>query len=399
MFPRGESSGGARILGPAIRMRRPFLRKWVSRALGLAAALGAGAARGDDSTPAPVPGSAFFQSLGSNGRACASRHHPADGWTITPRGLRARFDASGGLDPIFQRTDAANCPGADVSTAEARRRAYSVLLARGVIRVTLPVPSDAEFTVLAVDDPHGCASPTALSVYRRPLPLTNFDVLGTVVWDGRHTVADRAVEDDLAAQAVEATLPHAQSPRPPTAEQVREIVEFQRGLGRRRREPSAANARTAEAVTRGEGIFKTRILLINGVGGLNDVLEKPFIVGSCATCHDTPAGVRRAAALLNIGVNDPARRTPDLPLFTLRCRATGEVVKTLDLGRALVTGACRDIGKIKAPVLRGLAGRAPYFHNGSAATLMDVVEFYNARFQIRLAPQEKADLVAFLSTL
>jgi cytochrome c peroxidase len=111
---------------------------------------------------------------------------------------------------------------------------------------------------------------------------------------------------------------------------VREIVEFQRGLTRRRREPSAANARTAEAV---------------------------------------------------------------------RCRATGEVVKTLDPGRALVTGACRDIGKIKAPVLRGLGGRAPYFHNGSATTLMEVVEFYNARFQIRLAPQEKSDLVAFLSTL
>jgi hypothetical protein len=54
-----------------------------------------------------------------------------------------------------------------------------------MIRVTLPVPSDAKCTLLAVDDPHGCASPTALSVYRRPPPLTSFDVLGAVMWDGR----------------------------------------------------------------------------------------------------------------------------------------------------------------------------------------------------------------------
>ena len=54
---------------------------------------------------------------------------------------------------------------------------------------------------------------------------------------------------------------------------------------------------------------------------------------------------------------------------------------------------------LMAAVLRGLSGRAPYFHNGSASTLMDAVEFYDTRFAIGLSAQEKNDLVAFLSAL
>jgi len=49
--------------------------------------------------------------------------------------------------------------------------------------------------------------------------------------------------------------------------------------------------------------------------------------------------------------------------------------------------------------LRGLAGRAPYFHNGSAATLLDVVNFYDERFNIGFTEQDRRDLAAFLQTL
>ena len=69
-----------------------------------------------------------------------------------------------------------------------------------------------------------------------------------------------------------------------------------------------------------------------------------------------------------------------------------------DLGRAL-SGKCADLGKTKGPVLRGLAGRAPYFHNGSAGSLLDAVNFYDQRFSIGFTDQEKSDLVAFLNTL
>ena len=83
----------------------------------------------------------------------------------------------------------------------------------------------------------------------------------------------------------------------------------------------------------------------------------------------------------------------------VRNTASGETVQATDPGRAMFTGRWADIGKFKGPILRGLAARARYFHNGSAATIADVVAFYDTRFHIGLTPQEMADLVAFLGSL
>jgi cytochrome c peroxidase len=136
------------------------------------------------------------------------------------------------------------------------------------------------------------------------------------------------------------------------------------------------------------------------VTGLNDALAQPVIMGTCTTCHDTPnVGNHSVPLPLDIGVSDARPSTSDLPLFTLRCLPTGAVVKTTDPGRALITGQCADIGRLKGPILRGLAARAPYFHNGSAATLEEVVAFYNDRFLLQLTRQEQEDLVAFLRAL
>ncbi len=88
-----------------------------------------------------------------------------------------------------------------------------------------------------------------------------------------------------------------------------------------------------------------------------------------------------------------------MPLYTLRNIATGDVRQTTDPGRAMITGKWKDVGRFKGPVLRGLASRAPYFHNGFAAGLADVVNFYDNRFGMALTASEKADLVAFLSAL
>jgi cytochrome c peroxidase len=89
-----------------------------------------------------------------------------------------------------------------------------------------------------------------------------------------------------------------------------------------------------------------------------------------------------------------------LPVITICKRpALTECVNTTDPGRAFVTGKFADLSKFKSPTLRGLAARAPYFHNGSAVSLMDVVNFYDTRFSIGFTDQEKADLVAFLNSL
>jgi cytochrome c peroxidase len=139
---------------------------------------------------------------------------------------------------------------------------------------------------------------------------------------------------------------------------------------------------------------------LNGQTFPSGVHVPDSFTGSCTICHDTPnTGNHSVKAPLNIGLTDASRRTPDLPLYTLMNHSTGQTIETTDPGRAMITGKWADIGKFKGPILRGLAGRAPYFHNGSAATLDDAVEFYNQRFDMRLTPQEKSDLVAFLRAL
>jgi cytochrome c peroxidase len=155
-----------------------------------------------------------------------------------------------------------------------------------------------------------------------------------------------------------------------------------------------------EAVARGQAIFNTRAFTIANVRGLNDALGVPALSGTCTTCHDTPnVGNHSTSLPLDLGLTTPAMRTPDMPLYTFRHKTTGEVVKTTDPGRALITGKWQHMSLFKGPILRGLAARAPYFHNGFATTLADVVEFYDRRFDIGLGPREKADLVAFLRAL
>ena len=79
-------------------------------------------------------------------------------------------------------------------------------------------------------------------------------------------------------------------------------------------------------------------------------------------------------------------------------------------GRFLVTNDTDDLGRFKTPTLRGLAFTAPYMHDGSMATLEEVVEFYDRggnphsnmdpeMFPLRLSETDKKALVAFLLAL
>ena len=154
------------------------------------------------------------------------------------------------------------------------------------------------------------------------------------------------------------------------------------------------------AIARGEALFNGKPIAITGVKGLNDDLNVAVIQGTCTTCHNTPnAGNHSVPLPLDIGLTDASRRTPDLPLYTLRNKITGQTVQTSDPGRALITGQWKDIGRFKGPTLRALAPRAPYFHNGFAKDLHEAVTFYNDRFNIGFTDQERDDLVAFLRSL
>ena len=172
---------------------------------------------------------------------------------------------------------------------------------------------------------------------------------------------------------------------------------------------TARMAKQRRSIARGEQVFNTTAINITGVAGLNDALNMQNIPGFCGTCHDTPnVGNHSVKAPLNIGIANagankpPALDISGLPVFTLRCTKgllAGQVFVVTDPGRAMISGNCADIGKVKGPILRGLAARAPYFHNGSAAALRDVVNFYDQRFAIGFTAQQKEDLVNFLNAL
>jgi cytochrome c peroxidase len=81
--------------------------------------------------------------------------------------------------------------------------------------------------------------------------------------------------------------------------------------------------------------------------------------------------------------------------------------KEPDLGRYNETKLLGDRGAFKTPTLREIARTAPYMHDGSLATLEDVVEYYDKggtrnpqldeeMFPLKLTEQERADLVVFL---
>ena len=401
----------------------------------------------------------FFQDLGTNGRTCFTCHRPDEGWTVTPQSIAQRFQDSRGLDPIFRTNDGSTCAGADVSTLGKRRSAFSLLMSRGLIRVEIGTPPGAQFVIESVDDPYRCgASPASPSLFRRPLPATNLAFLSAVMWDGRESSPSTTILQDLAQQADDATMGHAQASLHLTPQEAQAIVAFETGMftaqardndagslsdggangGPRAliaqpffigiNDPVGLNPTGAKfdprafslfdawrgrdasparrAIARGQDLFNTLPIVISGVGGLNGetfpsgVTVPDSFTGTCTTCHDAPnAGSHSVKAPLNIGLTDASRRTPDMPLYTLRRISTGETVQTTDPGRAMTTGQWADIGKFKGPVLRGLAARAPYFHNGSAATLEDAVEFYNSRFNLRLTAQQKSDLAAFLRSL
>jgi hypothetical protein len=419
-------------------------------------------ANGDGSIDLANP---FFQSLGTNGRSCGSCHQPSDGWSVSAAHVKLRFDLTGGEDPIFRTVDGSNCDhNIDVSTVSGRERAYSLLINRGLIRIALPVPPNAQFDVAAVSNPYGCNDSSTLSMYRRPLPSTNLRFLSTVMFDGRESIPPSTEKItyatnpadllfDLAHQALDATNGHAQAAVPLTGEQQQQIVNFEMGLSTGQaidfqagslnddgatggpqsistqqffvgiNDPlgnnpfqtpfsstiftlfnawqNSENPRRAN-IARGQALFNSKPIIIQDVGGLNDATGIARLNGTCGTCHDTPnIGNHSFPAPLNIGVGDLTSplNTSYLPVFTLRNKTTGVTLQTTDPGRALITGSWADIGKVKGPILRGLSSRAPYFHNGSADTLQDVVNFYDTRFNIGFTPQEKADLVAFLSSL
>ena len=163
------------------------------------------------------------------------------------------------------------------------------------------------------------------------------------------------------------------------------------------------------SVARGAALLQTRTIWVRDVYNFNTLGVGNPQKRNCVGCHNMAmTGMDVAPGYMDLGTTNwpHAEPSPDLPLFKLTCTPAsrphpylGRVIYTYDPGRALITGRCREIGAITMQQFRGLAARAPYFANGSAATLRDVIDVYDRRFDMRLTEQEKQDFVNFLGVL
>jgi hypothetical protein len=176
--------------------------------------------------------------------------------------------------------------------------------------------------------------------------------------------------------------------------------------------------RMRESIARGHDVFMFRTFWIRDAMHLNTVGLGNPAKRTCATCHGMHMmGMDVANGWMDIGttnlphareepLNPWNKALPQLPLFKVTCKPgvpphpfLGRVIYTQDPGRALISGKCNDVGTIVMQQLRGLAARAPYFSNGAAASLREMVDFYDRRFDIGFTEREREDLVNFLSAL
>jgi len=148
--------------------------------------------------------------------------------------------------------------------------------------------------------------------------------------------------------------------------------------------------------------------LFNGKGRCNDCHavstanplfsdQKFHNIGIAAHKVDFIDRARKAAAVVRSG---DVKQVDELAIQT----------EFSELGRFLVTKRLNDIGAFKTPTLRNIAATAPYMHDGSLATLWDVMDHYNkggvanpyldgGMQRLGLSEAEIDDMVAFLETL
>ena len=358
----------------------------------------------------------YFRPQGTNGQSCATCHIPEEAWSITPVTLRRLFEATEGKHPVFSLLNADN-PNMDVSTTQARRAAYSMLLSRGVFRRGGAPRPNSEWELIAVEDPHGFANVNLLVHWRRSMPTINFPVgSATVNWDAGSNVGkgQLAALVNLTNHLVTGAL---QGP-PATPEVINNIVDFEsslftaqltvEGVGRLDADGARGGPEALSTMTKVEGEFNLfdawrddanpkRAQIARGQEVFNSTNASHK---SCIACHDSSNnGTSVTNSLFDIRTASAEARTPDLPLYTFRNKKTGETQQLTDAGLGNITGLWEDLGRFKTPTLRGLAARAPYFHNGIAATLEDVVRHYEKHFGFRFTDEERADLVAFLNAL
>jgi hypothetical protein len=397
----------------------------------------------------------FFQALGTNPRTCMTCHNPNQGWTMTSDANRQLFKDTDGLDPLFNLVDEGTRPGADISTKKARKATFIPnVVDLAVTRFTRNIPATAQFTV-APEDPSGFSTPTSILNFHRPTATMNEQLVSSIT-NTAGPVQDIPVT--LAGLMRGAAQLHEQRDpaNPVPVDQQNAGRDFMRGIffaqiidnGAGRLDAGGAmggptnlsmqtftlgmndpmapgfnpkvfnifdawevfavNSRHNDceedakaAIYRGQEVFNFNQFTISGVPGFTDLSGTDVpIQGTCSTCHNTPnVGGSSVIRMVDIGTADEPNCSPGLPIFALtRISDPTQTRRICDLGRG-TTGVWTDLAKFRIPPLRGLAARAPYFHDGQAKNIRTAIRYHEDRFNIDLSHGKRKDLEAFLGAL
>jgi cytochrome c peroxidase len=347
--------------------------------------------------------------LGANGRACATCHVPEDSFQLSPENV-ARRSAD---DPLFRPIDAD-----DFRINGSAARDYSNLR-RGLIRVSIPLPATLRLIDPRTDLP---STETVADVWRAVPSIFNVAISGAdgvePTWqlgpnpNGGYLLDARI--DSLQNQAIAALRSHAGAQHLPSAKWLDEIAAFESVQF-----SSTGVQRLALALREGRKPFPDPDPPLNAL----EQRGKEIFKRACSACHGSdkhpststvtsPPLQRRYHTILStcprprqawcakLGCFTFPACDPDLERTVRTYELTladgrKERLVTSDPGRLLLSGDVLDTesfdhshGVFDIPQLHGIARTAPYFHNNSAATLEDVLTFYQAFFARRevLAP-------------
>ncbi|MGK3994845.1 hypothetical protein [Sorangium sp. So ce1024] len=177
-----------------------------------------------------------------------------------------------------------------------------------------------------------------------------------------------------------------------------------------------------QAEARGKKVFERLCMTCHNVPNVFNNLSNVEALGNGETDVKNPVFGPAVTRTFNIGVSERNRHGLRFshhagggvfePIVLPLVAEDGTVVPyevTIDVGLAASTGRLEDVGRFKVPQLRRLARNAPYFHDNSAMTIEEVVDYFNSdfyndskdgrRFPIRLNARQRADLIAFLKIL
>ena len=388
-FDRNEATAAARGIHrqPAEQFSDPK-RTWIWRA-------------SYSTTTAPIVSlnNNFFTPQGTNGRDCGTCHAAEDGWSIKPSTVKLMFLLSDGLDPLFVNNLDTDTPTCDMSTTQARWNC-TTMLRQGLFTRKVAPPATRDYDVIGANDPFGVGSMTSLWFFRRPLPTANFKS-HTVMWDAANTVGT-SLRDGLINQA-RGNVTGAQQGQPASDEVIFDIVDYEMGIGHAQTHTLGAGSLTAAGAKGGpqnaieQPLVNARFDLFDAWANSHNPFRKQIYRGqeifnnpnvasgrTCRGCHNAANnGQNVNGALFDVGVSRP-EFGPGKAVYTFQDRAHGRDGAEHRPGPRYPQRRVRGPQQVQDAEHRGLASRAPYFHNGIAADLQAVIDSLRGGSRLRL---------------